>query len=1052
MLGETFLQVFGYGEDDDDTSSSRLSGSSSRHSSCSAPDARFPSAVRESAKIHGSVMVQRVESSAVPRQSQDLQLSSFEMTQNQGQAWSPSQHRSGCYNDLQMRKNASELLSLHLNPEDIQFGLTQDTQDSAPQQLRLVPPGSGALHDDGYMVMDSSITPLGEPMTNSMLNVYLDRKLQEVYSQYLQEQLACADSSPGCSLLPPLPQPSPKQRSQMLGLELGLEPDTSHSIISYLNTQRGSSRPESSHFSSPVLRISNAEQSKSSGEHREHVNHSISLSTALTSSQDPLHPQLNRSDTIPSGDHARAVRPVPLHIFDVDYHHVQAPFEIVLWIMLASLAKLGFNWSGRIPALVPESCLLIMVGLLVGGVIYGVRHTAPPVLSADAFFLYLLPPIVLDAGYFLPGRLFFENLGTILWYAVFGTVWNVLGIGVSLYGLCQVSSWGLEEMSLLHCLLFGSLIAAVDPVAVLSVFEEIQVNEQLHILVFGESLLNDAVTVVLYKLFESFLRLPAVSGVDVLAAAGQFVLVGVGGLCVGLFFGLVAALTTRFTARAQVIAPLFVFLYSYLSYLTSEMLHFSGIMAIVTCAVSMKQYVESNVSEKSNTTIKYFLKMWSSVSETLIFIFLGVSTIQTIHMWSWAFVTSTLLLCLLWRALGVLLLTAVVNKVRRNIVTFRDQFIIAYGGLRGAICFSLAYLIDDFPKKRLFITTTIVVILFTVFVQGMTIKPLVELLDVKRKKRALPTVSEEIHSRLLDHLLAGMEDVIGYWGQHYWKDKFEQFNNKYLKKFLIREDKQPKSSIVLLYQELERREQNGEEDSGRRERGRTLSEESQGQSRTLLPEEMDSIRRILTTNLHNFNSKHITAYSRHTLHQDFTVDRNGKSCLGRQPGLGERCLGSIQTPSGQPRLLAVPPSHRPALSQPRLLIASPSHSPALSQPRLLTALPSHSPAFSQPRLLTVPPSHSPAFSQSHPLTAPPSHSPTFSQPRLLTVPPSHSPAFSQSHPLTAPPSHSPAFLWPRPLTHLPSNSFCALTAPPSNSPAFSQPCLLAVPPSHSPAP
>ncbi|KAG9341677.1 hypothetical protein JZ751_018741 [Albula glossodonta] len=486
-------------------------------------------------------------------------------------------------------------------------------------------------------------------------------------------------------------------------------------------------------------------------------------SSAFAHSQDPsLPPPRNHSDSESAPPEAHPA-PTSLRIFSVDYHHVQAPFEIGLWIMLASLAKLG-----RIPAVVPESCLLIMVGLLVGGVIYGVRHAAPPVLSADAFFLYLLPPIVLDAGYFLPGRLFFENLGTILWYAVLGTVWNVLGIGVSLYGVCRLGPWGLEEVSLLHCLLFGSLIAAVDPVAVLSVFEEIHVNEQLHIL---------------------------------------FVVVGLGGLCVGLFFGLVAALTTRFTARAQVIAPLFVFLYSYL---------------IVTCAVTMKQYVEANVSQKSNTTIKYFLKMWSSVSETLIFIFLGVSTIQDVHMWSWPFVSSTLFLCLFWRALGVLLLTAVVNKLRRNAVTFRDQFIIAYGGLRGAICFSLVFLIDDFPKKRLFITTTIVVILFTVFVQGMTIKPLVELLE------------------LLDHLLSGIEDVVGYWGQHYWKDKFEQFNSKYLKKFLIREDTQPKSSIVLLYQELERREQMGEEDHGRRERTqppgkscpKTLTSRGNGQHKT----------------------------------------------------------------------------------------------------------------------------------------------------------------------------------------------------------------------------
>lgn len=84
---------------------------------------------------------------------------------------------------------------------------------------------------------------------------------------------------------------------------------------------------------------------------------------------------------------------------------------------------------------------------------------------------------------------------------------------------------------------------------------------------------------VLYKLFESFLRLPSVSGLDVLLGGCRVVVVGIGGLCVGLFFGLLAALTSCFTSRAQVIAPLFVFLYSYLSYLTSEMLHLSGIMA-----------------------------------------------------------------------------------------------------------------------------------------------------------------------------------------------------------------------------------------------------------------------------------------------------------------------------------------------------------------------------------------------------------------------------------------------------------------------------------------
>uniref|UniRef100_A0A8C0GFJ7 Sodium/hydrogen exchanger n=1 Tax=Chelonoidis abingdonii TaxID=106734 RepID=A0A8C0GFJ7_CHEAB len=265
--------------------------------------------------------------------------------------------------------------------------------------------------------------------------------------------------------------------------------------------------------------------------------------------------------------------------FSLDYQHVQVPFEITLWIMLASLAKIAFHLFNKLPSVVPESCLLIFVGLIMGGIIYGLNDKSPPVMDSDIFFLYLLPPIVLDAGYFMPSRPFFENIGTILLYAVVGTIWNVFGIGFSLYGICQVKSFHLQDISLLHNLWFGSLIAAVDPVAVLSVFEEIHVNEKLHILVFGESLLNDAVSVVLYKLFRSFCEMSTIKTMDVFAGIGKFFVVGIGGVLVGLLFGMIAAFTTRFTKNIRVIEPLFVFLYSYLSYLTAEIFHLSGIVA-----------------------------------------------------------------------------------------------------------------------------------------------------------------------------------------------------------------------------------------------------------------------------------------------------------------------------------------------------------------------------------------------------------------------------------------------------------------------------------------
>lgn len=149
-------------------------------------------------------------------------------------------------------------------------------------------------------------------------------------------------------------------------------------------------------------------------------------------------------------------------------------------------------------SIVPESCLLIVVGLFFGGIIKALEEEAP-VLDSELFFLYLLPPIILDAGYFLPIRTFTENLGTILMFAVVGTLWNSFFVGGMIYGICQIEAARLGSVDLLSCLLFGSIISAVDPVAVLAVFEEIHINELLHILVFGESLLNDAVTVVSAK-------------------------------------------------------------------------------------------------------------------------------------------------------------------------------------------------------------------------------------------------------------------------------------------------------------------------------------------------------------------------------------------------------------------------------------------------------------------------------------------------------------------------------------------------------------------------
>lgn len=129
--------------------------------------------------------------------------------------------------------------------------------------------------------------------------------------------------------------------------------------------------------------------------------------------------------------------------------------------------------------------------------------------------------------------------------------------------------------------LFGSLISAVDPVAVLAVFEEIQVNEILYIVVFGESLLNDAVTVVLYHLFESYteMGLKNILYVDVLSGFLNFWVVAIGGTVIGVIWGMATSLVTKFTNEVRVIEPIFIFVMAYLAYLNAEIFHMSGILA-----------------------------------------------------------------------------------------------------------------------------------------------------------------------------------------------------------------------------------------------------------------------------------------------------------------------------------------------------------------------------------------------------------------------------------------------------------------------------------------
>jgi len=101
-----------------------------------------------------------------------------------------------------------------------------------------------------------------------------------------------------------------------------------------------------------------------------------------------------------------------------------------------------FHLSRKVTSVVPESCLLILLGLGLGGIVLAVAKKPKYQLEPNMFFLFLLPPIVLDSGYFMPSRLFFDNIGAILTYAVVGTLWNSFTTGTALWGLHQAGLMG----------------------------------------------------------------------------------------------------------------------------------------------------------------------------------------------------------------------------------------------------------------------------------------------------------------------------------------------------------------------------------------------------------------------------------------------------------------------------------------------------------------------------------------------------------------------------------------------------------------------------------
>ncbi|KAL3905041.1 MAG: hypothetical protein SGILL_009836 [Bacillariaceae sp.] len=279
--------------------------------------------------------------------------------------------------------------------------------------------------------------------------------------------------------------------------------------------------------------------------------------------------------------------------------------------------------------------------------------------SGEIFFMALLPPILFYSGYELKRELFFRHIRPIVSFAAIGTVVSGLVTGFLLYGVQQAGWMGVVQPSLLELLTFGCLIAATDTVSVLGVLQAKKVDPHLFSLVFGESALNDAVAIVLFRSFSHLVQI----GIDdtqtlmgeVAIFATEFSLQALGSPVLGIVFSFLAALMFKhLNFRGTPILELSLYiLLMYVPFILAEVCHLSGIVTIFFTGMSARRYIEPNVSEETQRNAGSIFKLVAFLAETCIFLDLGLSVFGFSGSFHWQFILFSFAAALIGRAASI---------------------------------------------------------------------------------------------------------------------------------------------------------------------------------------------------------------------------------------------------------------------------------------------------------------------------------------------------------------------------------------------------------------
>jgi monovalent cation:H+ antiporter, CPA1 family len=376
----------------------------------------------------------------------------------------------------------------------------------------------------------------------------------------------------------------------------------------------------------------------------------------------------------------------------------------------------------------PFTVALVLIGVGLSSTATVFPRVFPSLVDLEispALILYVfLPVLIFESAFNLDPRLLRQNLGPVLTLAVPGLLLSTLLIGV----IVTLTT----RFSLTAALLLGAILSATDPVAVISLFRRLGAPRRLTILVEGESLFNDATSIVLARIMLGVLLAGQVSSAIIARGALDFVLVFAGGLAVGAVLGLIAVYLLGAVGSDLYLEITLTTTLAYLSFLLAEkVLHVSGVTATLAAGLTVGGWGRMKISEAMRHNLDQFWAYIAFIANALIFLMVGLR-VDLSALWAHAWLLTLVVVAMLAsRAVVVYGLMPIVGRLpRAEPIGGAYRAVMFWGGLRGAVALAIVLSLPAFPEREIFVALVMGAVLFTLLVKGLTMEQLVRRLGL----------------------------------------------------------------------------------------------------------------------------------------------------------------------------------------------------------------------------------------------------------------------------------------------------------------------------------